>query len=83
MLVVISLVAFVISVSSPGDPVERLLVGDQSSENESQAVNMDRSSERIKLRHKLGLDLPVFYFSIATLADIDTIYKLIDPVQQE
>ena len=83
MLVVISLVAFVISVSSPGDPVERLLAGDQSMQNESQAVNMDRSSERIKLRHKLGLDLPVFYFSIATLADIDTIYKLIDPVQQE
>ncbi len=83
MMVVISLLAFVISVSSPGDPVERLLAGDQTSSGEAQVVNMDRNAEKAKLRHRLGIDLPVFYFSFSALSDIDTIYKLQDPVQQE
>ena len=83
MLVVISLVAFVISVSSPGDPAERLLSGDPNEAGEAQSSNVNRVSEKFKLRHRLGLDLPVFYFSISALSDIDTIYRLDDPLQQE
>ena len=83
MLVVISLVAFVISVSSPGDPAERLLSGDPNEAGEAKSSNVNRVSEKFKLRHRLGLDLPVFYFSISALSDIDTIYRLDDPLQQE
>ncbi|MFM2285855.1 MAG: hypothetical protein RLZZ543_1352 [Bacteroidota bacterium] len=83
MLLVISLVAFVISVSSPGDPVERLLSGEQDASGETKASNMDRQSQKQLLRHKLGLDLPVFFFSISALSDIDTLYRIEDPAQQE
>ncbi|MCH8902596.1 MAG: ABC transporter permease [Bacteroidetes bacterium] len=77
-LFAISLVTFFLSVSTPGDPVETMLAGDEES-MVLRADNALRQAEYIRLRHKLGLDLPVFYFSLATLAVSDTLYRL--PVQ--
>lgn len=65
-----------LSVSVPGDPVEQML----SSNTESGSVQNALASEQayIKKRQELGLDLPVFYFSIsneATPKDLHLIPK--------
>jgi peptide/nickel transport system permease protein len=75
-MIAISLVAFLISVNAPGDPVDRLL---NTSEGEGLNYNI-RSVEKLKQRkrHELGLDRPVFYISLGTLSDIDTIHKIPD-----
>jgi peptide/nickel transport system permease protein len=75
MLVMISLLAFVVSVSSPGDPVNRLLSGNREESADAKNGNPNLETDKKALRHQLGLDLPVFYFSIHTLADIDTIHR--------
>ena len=75
MLVMISLLAFVVSVSSPGDPVNRLLSGNQEESADAKNGNPNLEADKKALRHQLGLDLPVFYFSMHTIADIDTIHR--------
>ena len=77
MLIAISLIAFIISINAPGDPVERL---SKAAGNEGSAEQQSGASKKIKqeLRKKLGLDLPIFYISIADLASSDTLYKIED-----
>jgi len=77
MLVAISLIAFIISINAPGDPVERL---SKAAGNEGSAEQQSGASKKIKqeLRKKLGLDLPIFYISIADFASSDTLYKVQD-----
>jgi peptide/nickel transport system permease protein len=81
-LIAISLLAFVISINAPGDPVERL---SKSANKEGTASEQSSSTKKIKqeIRKRLGLDLPVFYLSLATLADSDTLYKIDDKAHQE
>lgn len=76
-LFVISLLTFVLSVNVPGDPVEQMLGGGAN------AAEMGQSSSRlasekayIEKRKELGLNLPVFYFSLSSLAKPDTLYKV-------
>ena len=77
MLIAISLLSFVISINAPGDPVERL---SKAAGSEGSAEQQSGASKKIKeeLRKKLGLDLPIFYFSITDLASSDTLYKVQD-----
>ena len=77
MLIAISLLSFVISINAPGDPIERLA---KSAESEGSAQEQSGASKKIKaeLRKKLGLDLPIFYLSIADLSTSDTLYKIQD-----
>jgi peptide/nickel transport system permease protein len=77
MLIAISLIAFIISINAPGDPVERL---SKAAGNEGSAEQQSGASKKIKqeLRKKLGLDLPIFYVSITDLASSDTLYKIQD-----
>ncbi len=77
MLIAISLLSFIISINAPGDPVERLA---KSAESEGSAQEQSGASKKIKqeLRKKLGLDLPIFYFSISDLANSDTLYRIQD-----
>ena len=77
MLIAISLIAFLVSINAPGDPVERL---SKAAGNEGSAEQQSSASKKIKqeLRKKLGLDLPVFYISINDLASSDTLYKIPD-----
>jgi peptide/nickel transport system permease protein len=58
-LFVISLIAFVISINAPGDPVENLFAGAKGGEGSS-ASNAGMTKAKDELRHELGLDLPVF-----------------------
>lgn len=81
-LVIITLLGFIISVNAPGDPVERMVVAAQSGgEVGSQTVN--QIEQKKFWRKKLGLDLPIFYFSISSLAKPDSLYKVFDRNERE
>ena len=80
-LLIISLMAFIISISAPGDPVERLLRAADSeggTSEQSSAV----AQQRQELRRELGLDRPVFYFTFGTLAQPDTLFKIADQTER-
>jgi peptide/nickel transport system permease protein len=76
-LVAISLLAFIISISAPADPVEKLT---NSADKEGAANQQSDATKRVKqeLRKKLGLDLPIFYFNFGSISDCDTLYRLDD-----
>ena len=82
MLIAISLIAFIISINAPGDPVERLTkaAGNEGgADQQSGAAKKDKEDKR----KQLGLDLPIFYFSIGDIASSDTLYKIQDRDQKE
>ena len=71
-LLIICILAFFINKITPGDPVNRLLTGESD-----KPENRDFYDIRYQqVQHQLGLDLPVFYFSISSMAESDTIYKV-------
>src|SRR4030095_12132839 len=76
-LIVISLLAFVISVSAPGDPVERLVTAAESGDMTGTPTRA-LLDQKIYWTHRLGLDLPVFYLSVMPASYPDTLYKIID-----
>lgn len=76
-LVIISLLAFVISINAPGDPLDRM-VSAQESGGEFSTQSANTAKEKERWRKKLGLDLPVFYVSVTNAATPDTLYKVYD-----
>lgn len=76
-LIVISLLAFVISVNAPGDPVEQLLSSAESGTMTNTPTSSMQEEKEYWMR-RLGLDLPVFYFSIMPLSYPDTLYRITD-----
>lgn len=81
-MVAITLLGFVIMISAPGDPVERMVVAAQSGgEVGSQTAN--QIEQKKFWSKKLGLDLPIFYFSLNTLSQSDTLYKVYDRNERE
>lgn len=74
----ITLLSFIISRSAPGDPVERMLgnIGEQGSQRVEKKAS---EAQYLALRSELGLDLPVFYFSLSTWAEPDTLHRLPKP----
>jgi len=76
-IIIISLLAFIISVNAPGDPVARMMATAESGEN-SGGINTVREQQQVFWRHRLGLDLPLFYFSITPSSFPDTLYKIYD-----
>ncbi|MGL4598959.1 MAG: hypothetical protein ACRCYO_15685, partial [Bacteroidia bacterium] len=81
-LFAISLIAFAISVNAPGDPVEVLTTGAKGGEGAGSLAD-GAVREKEKLRHELGLDLPVFYISLSNIASPDTLYKIYDKPRRE
>lgn len=77
-LIAISLLTFFISVNAPGDPVELMLNRGEAREG-SQGNKISRNKDYAQLRHKLGLDLPLFYFSLTDATVSDTIHKIDNP----
>ncbi len=80
-LLIISLMAFIISINAPGDPVERLL---RAADSEGGTTEKSGAAEqqRQELRRELGLDRPVFYFTFGTLAQPDTLYRIADQTER-
>ena len=81
-LIIISLIAFVISVSAPGDPVATMLTVAESDELYSGKSDVHRQQVQF-WKHRLGLDLPVFYVSVTPLSFPDTLYKIYDEKERE
>ena len=79
-LIIISLLAFLININAPGDPIDRLVTASSNETIGSQNTNM--LSQRNQLRKKLGLDLPVFYIGISNAATPDTLYKIYDDIER-
>jgi len=77
-LFAISLIAFVISINAPGDPVDSLFTGGQGNSENAGIQNEAMLQQKEALRHELGLDLPVFYFTLSNTATPDTLYKVFD-----
>ena len=78
-LIAITLLGFIISVNAPGDPVERMVR--PSIDDNAKTINV--ANEKKEWREKLGLDLPVFYFSLTSLSRPDTLYKIEDKNERE
>lgn len=78
-LFVISLITFLISVNAPGDPVKSLLSRDNNSQGQSVSEAMGDDKEYIATRKKLGLDLPIFYFSVTNSTYCDTLHRVSKP----
>ena len=80
-LLIISLLAFIISINSPADPVEMMARSASAEGNSTESA----ATETIKneIRARLGLNLPVFYFNIATLADPDTLRQITSQNQRK
>jgi peptide/nickel transport system permease protein len=81
-LIIITLLGFIISINAPGDPVERMVSSAQSG-GELGTQNLSQIQEKIYWRKKLGLDLPVFYFSVSSISRPDTLYKIYDKNERE
>lgn len=69
-LIIISLLAFLLISNAPGDPVSKLM-----NEPEQASAGTGKSQKEL-LKKKLGLNLPLFFFSITNLATPDTLYKI-------
>ena len=76
-LIIISLLAFIISVNAPGDPVERMVVAAQSG-GEIGSQTVSQMEQKMFWRKKLGLDLPVFYVALRSFAEPDTLFRIYD-----
>ncbi|MCX6180461.1 MAG: ABC transporter permease [Bacteroidetes bacterium] len=79
-LLVVSLLTFALGVNSPGDPVEVLM---DNSESAKFADQTSRRADYMKMRKKLNLDLPVFYFGVSSIAEPDTLYKIPEKLHRE
>ena len=73
-LIIISLITFIISINAPGDPVDSMLDKSSDSGRSSERITEERSYNEI--RQKLGLNLPVFYFSFSSAASCDTLFRV-------
>lgn len=81
-LFVITLLGFIISVNAPGDPVERMVSAAESG-GEINSRTKNQQEQMHFWTHKLGLDLPVFYLSLSTLAHPDSLYRIYDRDERE
>ncbi len=76
-LIIISLLSFLISTNAPGDPVAKIVTAMGQDGTASQNSDANERTKQL-VRKKLGLDKPIFYFSLGTAADCDTLYRLPD-----
>jgi peptide/nickel transport system permease protein len=79
-LLIVSLLTFTLGVNSPGDPVDVLM---DNSENAKFSNYAAKEVEYLRVRKQLHLDLPVFYFSISSFAETDTMYRIPQKLHRE
>jgi peptide/nickel transport system permease protein len=78
-LFAVTAIGFILLANSPGDPVN-ILVSSNSSSGSIRATG-DIETQKNFWRKKLGLDLPLFYFSLTKLSEPDTLYKIYNTEQ--
>jgi len=81
-LVIITVIGFAISVNAPGDPVERMMTA-AGSGGEVGTQSASQIEQKKYWKQKLGLDLPLFYFSLAKFSYPDTLYRIYDKNERE
>ena len=81
MLIGISLIAFIISLNAPGDPVERMTKSDQEGGADANAGS--NADEKEKIRKQLGLHLPIFYFSVSSYATPNNLHEISNKREKE
>ena len=81
-LIIISLLSFLISTNAPGDPVSKIVTAMGQDGTASQNSDANQRTKQL-VREKLGLDKPIFYFSLGTITDCDTLYRLVDKNHRE
>lgn len=74
-LIVITLLAFVISLNAPGDPVAQIMRTSESAEAFTTSGTAQWQQRKLWI-NRLGLDLPVFYFSVVPSSFPDTLYRI-------
>lgn len=77
-LLIISLITFLISTATPGDPVAQMLSGTNSGTVALQSPAYYQAY--LRKRQELGLDKPVFYLTFSSAAQSDTLYRIADPL---
>ena len=78
-LIFLVLFSFILLHYAPGDTAERLLNGEGLYENDI-SPGFTNEKEKNVLIHRLGLDLPVFYFSISRYSEISSPGKYIPQI---
>lgn len=79
-LLIVSLIGFILLANAPGDAVDSLVM---SSNSGSLKTTQDIEQQKKYWRKQLGLDLPLFYFSVCKLSEPDTLYKITNKIQLE
>ncbi len=75
-VLVITLIGFILLSAAPGDPVDKMAVQVSSSGRANTAAETE--AIRQAWRHRLGLDLPLFYMSVTKWSLPDTLYRMHD-----
>lgn len=78
-LFAVTIIGFILLSNAPGDPVNSLVLSANSGGN--MQTSRDIEQQKKYWRNQLGLDLPLFYFSISQLSAPDTLYKITDEIQ--
>lgn len=73
---IVTLLGFYLSKLAPGDPVALAL-------GEADQDRIINENSYIQKRKELGLDKPLFYFSLAAFSESDTLYKIHRPQWRE
>ncbi|MFN8309542.1 MAG: ABC transporter permease [Chitinophagales bacterium] len=73
-LFIISLVTFMLIASAPGDPAESMLNQAQGEGQASDKLATEKAYQEV--RHRIGLDLPVFYFQLTNAGATDTLNRI-------
>ncbi len=80
-LLIISFLSFLISVNAPGDPVAKIVTAMGQDGTASQNSDANEKTKKL-VRQQLGLDKPLFYISLGTFADCDTLYRISDKLKR-
>ena len=74
ILFCISLFGFTLTINMPGDPVNKILVARHGANYKSSILNSPQLKR--ELYREMGLDLPVFYFSVNSYSHCDTLNRI-------
>lgn len=78
-LVAVTIISFMLLSSAPGDPVNSMV--SVSNSGGGLKSSNDIEIQKNYWRKQLGLNLPLFYFSIHKLSEPDTLYKISNEAQ--